>query len=734
MKTIAYVVIFVWIMGHGVLAEPPGMRLIRPTNTGIPGEEVRTVQYHPNGKLWVGARWPFWREGGVGIYDIVEDLWQTYFNGETGQGRGPLPSEFINDFAFASDGTAWIATDEGLVKYDGTTWTIYNHTNTPMAFPKCTDVCIAPNGHVWVNNSDFNRGGDSILRFDGTSWTKYRTGYEMPWDRTWQDLAYVYAATNGDVWVTNETLAGAARLRNGQWTLFGENIGAFDEIVEDIHGNIYFAPGLGHIKLAKWDGTRMTTVYSQSDILTVSTDSDGAVYFGDWFGNVRRSFNQGTNWQLFISGLNQVYNVVPNPHGDDIWIGTIGAVGRFDASGRLIKDYNSATTGQPDFFLEQLHRGRTSGNFYVASLEYGVSRFDGLRWENRGSHNYNIDWPVLADGARSVYEDRNGDVWIGTNGVARWDQQTDAFELWDWRNTNWGVSDFAGFAEDMNGILFAFSDSGSAYRFHADTRTWTKEPIQMYAILGIPGAEADSRGNIYFGGWFDIAKWDGVRWSLLTLPHRDYLYDLGGANTLAVGTDDTLWIGCTRGLVHYDGTNWTTYNKYNSPMSCSSVSGIAFRGDGLMGLVMSDLSDDFRRCGVAIIDGPFLDPSNWIYYLYGSTPLPHYQLGGAAFDANGHLWVSCISEAVAQILTGKDIDCRAIQKMTARCTDGKLVAKIKSSLPDGTELTLTRNGGDAKTVTINARGKGKTRWTGQRGPQTLRIVECFGASASADCG
>ncbi|GMU37766.1 MAG: PQQ-binding-like beta-propeller repeat protein [Phycisphaerae bacterium] len=69
-------------------------------------------------------------------------------------------------------------------------------------------------------------------------------------------------------------------------------------------------------------------------------------------------------------------------------------------------------------------------------------------------------------------------------------------------------------------------------------------------------------------------------------------------------------------------------------------------------------------------------------------------------------------------------DCGAIRKFSARCRDGKLTAKVVSSLPEGTELTLLRNGGDAKTVAINARGKGKAKWSGQGGSQTLRIEEC----------
>lgn len=620
--------------------------LVRPSNTGIPGEEVRVVRFGPDGRIWVGARWPFWREGGIGILDIAGETWLTYSNAETGSGRGPIPSPFVNDIEFAADGAVWIATDGGAVKFDGENWWVYNSGNTPMAFDKVVDISVAQNGHVWINNSDFNLGGDALWEFDGSTWRAYRVGRELPWPDPWHDLGGVLAASNGDVWVTNETLDGAARLRAGQWTLFGGSVGRFDEVVEDVAGNIWLAPGLGAVMLGKWDGSQFTGINVGTDVLTVSADTDGSVYYGNWAGVVRRSFDGGATWQVFASGLNQVYNIAPDPSGEDVWIGTIGAVGRFSGDGRWLKDYNSYTTGMPDFFVDDIHRGKVSGRIFVASLEAGVSRLDGERWENRGSHNPNIDWPVLADGADCVYEDRFGATWIGTNGVARWDGE--AFDLWDWRNAPFGVTNFWDFAEDAGGNLFAFTKYGSAYRFHPATRTWTREPIQMYAVLGIPGAESDSSGNIYLGGWFDIAKWDGSTWQVLQLPYSDFLYDLGGANDIAVAPDDTLWIGTQRGLVHYDGTNWTIYDQRNTPMVVAAVAGVAFRGDGVMGLALSNL-DDRNNCAVAIVDGSIGDPASWHLYRYGESPLPHPQLGDVEFDATGALWVSAISEAVAVV-------------------------------------------------------------------------------------
>lgn len=82
--------------------------------------------------------------------------------------------------------------------------------------------------------------------------------------------------------------------------------------------------------------------------------------------------------------------------------------------------------------------------------------------------------------------------------------------------------------------------------------------------------------------------------------------------------------------------------------------------------------------------------------------------------------------ACVLVQDGGGVDCGAVRKLSARCRDGKLIAKVASLLPEGTALTIVRNGGDEKTLTINARGRGKVKWTGQSGTQVVAILECPG--------
>ena len=96
----------------------PQWSLVKPSNTGIPGEAIETIQWAPNGDLWVGARWPNYEEGGIGVFDFETEIWSGWSNFET-----PLPSEYINDIDFDANGVAWISTEMGLARLEGKSWT-----------------------------------------------------------------------------------------------------------------------------------------------------------------------------------------------------------------------------------------------------------------------------------------------------------------------------------------------------------------------------------------------------------------------------------------------------------------------------------------------------------------------------------------------------------------------------------------------------------------------------------
>ena len=635
--------------------DQPAMKLYRPSNTGIPGEEIRFLKFAPDGKPWIGARWPFWQEGGVGIYDFATDTWSDYINHETA-----IPSEYVNDIEFGPDGAVWIATDGGLVRKVGDAWTVYTTANSPLLTNSVRNIALDSQGRVWVNNTDVTNQNAALFRFDGTSWTKYAVPTELPWADPWRQLAAVHVDANDHVWVTNMTLQGVAEFNGTIWTIHGKQKDVFGSVTSDHQGNIWLiSGGLGYTVykfngtlFIPWGGGTPPLAMTTNTVVTVAPD--GAVYVGNWYGQIARTYDGGAHWSFFAQISDITIGITfRNDGSGEVWAGSLGAVHRLSSSGAPLHVYNTYNTGCGDFFVEYMSADRM-GNFWLGAGESGLSRFDGQRWRNWGNHNAGSEpYPFAGNEPMGMtYIDRNGVGWMGGNGIARWDPLSGAFSgFWNWQNNpNMGVTLFPWFAEDMNGALFAADEYGSTFRFNPAQQLWIREPIQPYAVMGLPGMQADRHGNVWLAAWFSLFKWDGATWTEIGTDWP--LFDWGGINSFAVAPDDTIWMATVKGLAHWDGASIALYDSHNTPMEGDLVSGVAVRADGLVG-VAAYVSTSVTPwpSGAGVFKGDPTNPDNWQMAAWGSSPLPHYQLGRVAFDAAGNLWVSAISEGVAVLQT-----------------------------------------------------------------------------------
>ncbi len=629
---------------HSQELRDPVWGLIRPSNTGIPGEEIRLLKYNAAGDLWVGARWPFWSEGGFGVYDRKSEIWTTYSNVDN-----PILDQFVNDIEFAADGVVWTATDNGLVKKVGNRWTIFDDSNSPLEPFPINNLEIDSQGDIWINN-------DVVLfEFDGTNWNSWAVPDDIPWEDPWRGLGGLLVDSNDHVWVTNQVLAGVAEFDGVDWILHGESYGNFKSIKEDLEGNYWLISGFLAYTFFRFDGVNWTTYsssntpFSQTTVTTLSIDDTGEIFVGNWMGQVIKTEDNGETWIDFSQVTSRVSDIAPDPFSNHIWVGSAGTIHHLDPFGTVYERFNTYNTGMPWFFMEKFYADR-DGNFWMSAGETGASRFDGEKWRNWGQHNGGSEpWPFLAEEANGLFMDDRGDMWIGSNGVGRWDPETENLEIWDWRNTPvFGVMSVEWFAQDMNGDILAVEDYGSAFWFDIETEEWTRDDLNFYAASGgIPGVKTDGLGRIWVADWFNLYMWNGSTW--IVVGEQWNLYDKMGLYTaLEIGPDETLWLGLEKGVVNYDGVNLTIYDQTNYPFPAEHVRDIAIRDDGLMAICVSDFGawTPFPN-GVVIINGDINNPENWSIYDYEGGYLPHYQLGRMAFDPWGKLWISAISEAAA---------------------------------------------------------------------------------------
>lgn len=169
-----------------------------------------------------------------------------------------LPSDDLRDVAVAPDGTIWIASSQGVVAFDGNTFTVHNTTSHPgLASNDVQSIAVTSDGMVWAG-TDF---GVSVL--DGGSYTTFTTADGMGDDV----VKNVKEAPNGDIWIA--TINGATRISEGVFTAFASpNIpfgGTLDIAFAD-NDEVLFSGGLGGVIV--YNGNTFSTVGTAQGLLS----------------------------------------------------------------------------------------------------------------------------------------------------------------------------------------------------------------------------------------------------------------------------------------------------------------------------------------------------------------------------------------------------------------------------------------------------------------------------------
>ncbi len=124
---------------------------ITTDNSNLPHNRVNTLTFS-NSTGWITTI--------NGLAKIENNLITTFANSA---GR------YISDAKIDNAGNTWVATEKGLVKIVGNTWTVYNTGNSDIPANFITAVEVDQNNHIWIGTNDFG-----VAEFDGDdTWFKY---------------------------------------------------------------------------------------------------------------------------------------------------------------------------------------------------------------------------------------------------------------------------------------------------------------------------------------------------------------------------------------------------------------------------------------------------------------------------------------------------------------------------------------------------------------------------------
>lgn len=424
-----------------------------------------------------------------------------------------LPQVSAEAFLQSKEGYLWIATQEGLARYDGARFRVFNTVNSDMPSNYVTALLEDKQGQLWGGTS-----AAGIFWMENGTIHRLTTQNGLSDDVITQGHASLVQDSVGTVWVATQG-GGLNAVRNGKVAaaLRPEN-GLLSNRVNvlclDAHGTLWIGTDKGVQSLDK--NGKLRTKY---------TTHEGLVH-----NNVRAIVFDASNDALWIGtsgGLQQMKEVPSKTGWDAVWSNYTTVSG---LSGNTITAL-------------LLDRKKT---LWVGTENNGISRFALGAWSRYAEQD------GLTDNAVTTFlEDAEGNFYVGTDGggVNRFRNATVALLRRD-------VPDVWSITEDRAGAMWCATNSDGVFRI-APNGTKTHFTTQN----GLPSNNArivlqDADGSMLLG-FAGTAGFCRLVNGRVRERHRSE-YDIFCFLRDRMGV---LWVGTTKGLASFSGGKYTFYGK-----------------------------------------------------------------------------------------------------------------------------------------------------------------------------
>ncbi|MBI1762503.1 MAG: hypothetical protein HYR56_13805 [Acidobacteria bacterium] len=458
-----------------------------------------------------------------------------------------LPENSVMAITQTRDQYLWVATVEGVARFDGVHFTVFDRNNTPaLKHNHVLSLHEDRQGDLWLGTN-----GGGVTRYHAGQFSNYGVADGLTDGRVWALLD----DRAGNLWLGTEG-GGLNRFRDGRFSVFNMQNGLPDNriwaLVEDREGALWIGTRGG---LARFKDERFTSWTTKDGlpndfVRALCLDRDGSLWVGtDGGGMARFSEGRFTVYDM-KSGLtsNSVFSIRQDQMEDQLWIGTLGGgVLRFRHGN--FTPYTTAE-GLPSDRVNVLYQSR-GGDLWVGLSGFGlcqirVGRVGVVTAEDGLIHDY----------IRPIIEDATGSLWVGTvEGLTR----IKAGKFTSWTTKDGLPNNYINaLREDRDGALWIGTRGGLAC-FKAEHFTvWTtKEGLPENNLRSIV---TDHAGDVWigtYGGGLARLR-DG---QFTTLTARDGLPN-NTVEALCVDRADNLWIGTWGGGLsrYHKGrfTTWTT--------------------------------------------------------------------------------------------------------------------------------------------------------------------------------
>ncbi len=490
---------------------------------------------------------------------FVVDNWQVSEN---------LPDNRVNKLIQTSDGYIWLATANGLARFDGIKFTVFNKQNyDALASNYVYDVREDNEGTLWIATQD----GLTTYK-DGKLTSIFRNNYSNDFS-----LWTTYEDSKGTLWLgTNGS--GLKGVANGKITTYSTKEGLAGTFVrsicEDGKGALWVGTrkGLNRLKDGIITPYRKEEGLPHNFVKMIFRDSKDNLWIATYGGGLCRFENE--KFTVYNTGHGLANNSIRTIYEDGegvLWIGSRQGLTRWKDgifSSTLLDDSSRYTLISATFEDDEK-------NLWVATHAKGVFRIrDGSVRSYTGLDGLS-DYVALC-----LYEDREGTLWVGMREglFRRKDGKFTRFTTRD-ETFEYGINSIC---EDGDGNIWIGTESlglkqlikgekAGDYRVLSYTRadglaSDTIRCVQMDVDGKILAGSYDSGLSIIKGGKIKIVSTrDGLSSNFVRNIHRD--------------RTGRLWLGTDRGVSYTDGEEFHEFHAYTTQNGLSG---------NLVGLIYED--------------------------------------------------------------------------------------------------------------------------------------------------
>jgi signal transduction histidine kinase/ligand-binding sensor domain-containing protein/CheY-like chemotaxis protein/HPt (histidine-containing phosphotransfer) domain-containing protein len=355
-----------------------------------------------------------------------------------------LPQSSAQAIARTPDGYLWVGTQEGLARFDGVRFTVFDDGNEASIPNKHISALFVDRaGRLWIGT----RSGLAVLENGRFTLFNKISGLTHAYIRN------IVEGKSGRLWVGTEN--GLFEIAGGSALSFDASKGLLDgrirALQEDPDGVLWVGTATG---LLRFDGKRFEPValgdgHVETSVTAMYEDADGTLWMGSGSGALYRRDGDHFSEVAKPGRLGSVVRVLTRDHDGNLWIGTRegGLVrwrdGKFstlagnlfatsdlrslleDNEGSLwvgtygvgllrLRDPKFASAGEPEGLQGNVTwtvTPRSAGGVWVGS-DGGLSSYSDGRFQHIAGPRGRENVPV-----RSVLEDRRNALWVGTEGA-----------------------------------------------------------------------------------------------------------------------------------------------------------------------------------------------------------------------------------------------------------------------------------------------------------------------------